>query len=133
MYLGKVSMIAFNKTNSSHTSTGEIAYIMGLIVALGFWGFGLLWLVFAFATVIRVWPVPFNMGWWATTFPLGVFCINTIQIGKELESGFFKVVGTALSVVVILFWTVTFVGTVREIWHGEVFQVAYLDGMDEDI
>ncbi|KAH8433154.1 TDT family transporter [Aspergillus melleus] len=127
MYLGKVSLTAFDATNSFYPLAGEISYVMGLIVALGLWGFGLLWLVIAFATILKSYPIPFNMSWWATTFPFGVFCINTIQIGKELESMFFKVLGTVLSVIVVCFWMVTFAGTIREVWHGHVFHVPYLD------
>ncbi|PLB48809.1 hypothetical protein P170DRAFT_464414 [Aspergillus steynii IBT 23096] len=127
MYLGKVSLTAFDATNSFHPLAGEVAYVMGLIVALGLWGFSLLWLVIAFATIFRAYPIPFNMSWWSTTFPFGVFCINTIQIGKELESMFFKVFGTIFSVVVILFWMVTSAGTLREVWRGKVFHVPYLD------
>ncbi|KAH8432905.1 TDT family transporter [Aspergillus melleus] len=94
MYLGKVSTTAFNKGNPIHPMVGDVAYVLGIMVALALWGFSLLWLVFAFATVIRSWPVPFNMGWWATTFPFGVFCVNTIQLGVEMSSMFFKVMGT---------------------------------------
>ena len=94
MYLGKVSLTAFHKNNTIHPMVGDVAYMLGIMVALALWGFSLLWLVFSFATAIRSWPIPFNMGWWATTFPFGVFCVNTIQLGVELSSMFFKVMGT---------------------------------------
>ncbi|KAA8641959.1 uncharacterized protein ATNIH1004_010898 [Aspergillus tanneri] len=134
MYLGKVSLNAFGGNNSFHPLAGDIAYILGIMVALALWGFSLLWLTFAFSTVIRCWPIPFNMSWWATTFPFGVFCVNTIQIGVELSSMFFKVIGTLFSVVTIFFWVVTTVGTIREIRRGHIFHIPYLDDFfaDED-
>ena len=87
-------MTAFPKNNLIHPMVGDVAYVLGIMVALALWGFSLLWLVFSFATAIRSWPIPFNMGWWATTFPFGVFCANTIQLGVEMSSMFFKVMGT---------------------------------------
>lgn len=58
------------------------------------WSFGLIWLVFALATVLYSSPFPFNMGWWGFTFPLGVYSANTIELGLEMDIMFFKVLGT---------------------------------------
>jgi tellurite resistance protein TehA-like permease len=51
---------------------GEIFYVAGTLIALVMWGFGLIWLWFAIATLSQG-PFPFNLGWWSFTFPLGQF------------------------------------------------------------
>jgi hypothetical protein len=67
---------------------------MGFFVGLMMWGFGFIWLCFALVAIYRSRPFPFNMGWWSFTFPLGVYAACTLQIGAELDSSFFNVLGT---------------------------------------
>jgi tellurite resistance protein TehA-like permease len=96
MNLGSVALRIFAKTGtlqSSTTNFAEILYVLGWLVATIMWGFGLVWLFFAAASITRS-QFPFNMGWWGFTFPLGVFTITTTQMAKELPSTFFKVLGT---------------------------------------
>ena len=47
---------------------GDIAYILGIFIALIMWAFGLCWLVFAVATIYGSRPFPFNMGKSSTLF-----------------------------------------------------------------
>jgi tellurite resistance protein TehA-like permease len=95
MQLGKDSMDIFPQTHTvmQVQSAGEILYVVGLGLALIMWGFGLVWLFFAVASISRS-KFPFNMGWWGFTFPLGVFTVATTTIANELPSLFFKVLGT---------------------------------------
>jgi tellurite resistance protein TehA-like permease len=94
--LGMVSMMIFPQTGTLSETTiksGDILYVMGYLIALIMWGFGLVWLFFAFASISRS-KFPFNMGWWGFTFPLGVFTTSTVQMGMELPSAFFRILGT---------------------------------------
>jgi tellurite resistance protein TehA-like permease len=94
--LGMVAMRIFPQTGTlseTTTKSGDILYVMGYLMALITWGFGLVWLFFAFASISRG-KFPFNMGWWGFTFPLGVFTTSTVQMGMELPSAFFRVLGT---------------------------------------
>lgn len=95
MQLGKEAMRVFPETNNlpAQTSAGPILYVLGFVVGLIMWAFGLVWLFFALASITRS-KFPFNMGWWGFTFPLGVFTVATTTIAKELPSLFFKVLGT---------------------------------------
>lgn len=73
---------------------GSVAYVLGVFTSLLMWSFGLIWLVFALATVLHSPPFPFNMGWWGFTFPLGVYAANSMELGVEMDLMFFKVFGT---------------------------------------
>jgi tellurite resistance protein TehA-like permease len=138
MYLGKVSRENFTQTHIISDVAGEVVYILGFFVALIMWGFGLVWLVFALATIYKCQPFPFNMGWWGFTFPLGVYAVSTITFGVEMPSQFFKIFGIVstplptrsvrsdslvqiLSVAVILLWIVVALGTVKGAYSGELF------------
>ncbi|RFU25517.1 hypothetical protein B7463_g10822, partial [Scytalidium lignicola] len=122
MQLGKVAMQVFPKTNAlsaSVTSVGEVLYVIGWLVATIMWGFGLVWLFFALASISRN-KFPFNMGWWGFTFPLGVFTASTTTMGKELPSRFFNVLGTIFSVCVTLLWIMVSLGTIRKAATGKL-------------
>ena len=93
MYLGKVARENFAETHILNDVAGDIVYILGFFVALIMWAFGIVWLVFALATIYKCKPFPFNMGWWGFTFPLGVYAVSTIQFGIEMSSEFFKILG----------------------------------------
>ncbi len=93
MYLGKVARENFAETRILNDVAGDVVYILGFFVALIMWGFGIVWLVFALATIYKCKPFPFNMGWWGFTFPLGVYAVSTIQFGIEMSSEFFKILG----------------------------------------
>ncbi|KAF2435983.1 C4-dicarboxylate transporter/malic acid transport protein-like protein [Tothia fuscella] len=124
MYLGMVSRHLFPRTEIAMLGdpmAGSIVYILGFFIALIMWGFGLLWLCIALASIHQSRPFPFNMGWWGFTFPLGVFSASTIQIGLEMNSMFFKVLGTIFSTCVILLWVVVAAGTARGAWNGKLF------------
>lgn len=97
MQLGKVSLEIFPKTHTlgaANGQAGEILYVLGWLTALIMWGFAVVWLFFAIASISSSSKFPFNIGWWGFTFPLGVFTISTTTIGKELPSMFFNVLGT---------------------------------------
>lgn len=69
------------------------------------------------------------MGWWGFTFPLGVFAASTIQIGQELPSPFFRVLGTIFSIAVVLLWIVVAIGTAKGVWNGKVFFAPCLNNL----
>lgn len=118
--LGKVARDVLPKTHSLIPGAGDTLYSIGFIVALVLWGYGLVWLFFALASISRS-KFPFNMGWWGFTFPLGVFTVSTTTMAKELPSAFFRGLGSFFSVVVILLWLMVSVGTIKGVYTKEIF------------
>ena len=96
--LGVVSEILFEEIEALDHFVGRVFYDVGLFVALMMWSFGLVWIFFAFAAFTRSERGAFNLGLWALTFPLGVFANCTVQLGDELSSHFFWVVGMVFTV-----------------------------------
>ncbi|KAJ6034067.1 uncharacterized protein N7446_007636 [Penicillium canescens] len=121
IYMGKVARVLLQDPQILDPIAGRMAYVLGVFTSLLMWSFGLVWLVFALATVLYSSPFPFNMGWWGFTFPLGVYAANTMELGIELDLMFFKVFGTALSGAVLLLWTVVASRTAYGAWRGTLF------------
>lgn len=132
MQLGSVSMALFEKNNFIPQTplTGQIFYAAGILVALVMWGFGLVWMFFAVASITRN-KFPFNLGWWGFTFPLGVFAVSTNQLGKELPSVFFSVLGTIFSLTVVALWVTVSLGTVRASLSGDLFHAPCIQCWEE--
>lgn len=93
MTIGNVAREVFPATGTLHPMAGEVIYVLGFMVALVLWAFGLVWCFFAIASVGRK-RFPFNMGWWGFTFPTGIYAMSTMTMGRELPSAFFRIFGT---------------------------------------
>ncbi|CZR67840.1 related to malic acid transport protein [Phialocephala subalpina] len=138
MELGKMAMQVFPETDTlplnpeigSLVHSGEILFVVGWLIAIVMWGFGTVWLFFAFATLTRN-PFPFNMGWWGFTFPLGVYTTSTLQMAKELPSDFFKIIGIIFSIIVVTLWLVVAGGTFWKAMTGEMFFAPCLKDLAE--
>lgn len=124
MQLGKVARVVLPQIPGSigglEGVAGNELYVFGFVVAIIMWGYGLVWLFFALASVTRS-KFPFNMGWWGFTFPLGVFTVSTTTLAIELPSKFFKVLGTILSILVILLWFLVAFRTIMASFRGDIF------------
>jgi len=123
MQLGKVAKDVFPDTNTvpAVIRPGDTLYVLGFLIAIVMWGFGLVWLCFALATIVHSKHFPFNMGWWGFTFPLGVYTVSTTTLASDLPSAFFRVLGTAFSVAVASLWVVVAAGTLQRVCTGEMF------------
>ncbi|KIV79964.1 hypothetical protein PV11_07502 [Exophiala sideris] len=120
MQLGKVCAQVFPKTENFGPDSGKVIFSFSIVVALAIWGYGLVWLFFALASITRS-KFPFNMGWWGFTFPIGVFAVSTCTLAKEIPSLFFKVLGTIVSVAVVLLWLMVALETFRGAVAGNIF------------
>lgn len=136
MQLGKVARKVFPLTHAfaslsgqSGVDVGGIFCVVGHLAGLIIWGFGLVWLFFALASISRS-RFPFNMGWWGFTFPLGVFAVSTCTIAQDLPSEFLKVVGTGLSVAVVMLWLGIGVEMARRVVGGEIFFAPCVQGWE---
>jgi len=132
MQLGIQASNIFPQTKTLHPMAGEMLYILGVMTAMILWGFGLVWLFFAVASISQR-RFPFNMGWWGFTFPIGVFTMSTITMGQELPLAFFSVVGTVLTVGVMVLWAVVAFGTARNILSGHLFEAPCLREMEKRV
>ena len=102
---------------------GEIAEGIGLISGVALWGFGVWWLSMAVLITIRYFRsgIPFNLGWWGFTFPLGVYSLATLRLGSLLHLSFFDVAGCVLVVMLALMWLIVGARTVKGAYRGELF------------
>lgn len=110
---------------------GEIASGLGLIAGITLWGFGLWWMLMALLITARYLRdgIPFNLGWWGFTFPLGVYSLATLKLASVLNLAFFNVVGTVLVTLLAVMWLIVGKRTVQGAWRGELFVSPCIAGL----
>jgi C4-dicarboxylate transporter/malic acid transport protein len=102
---------------------GEIAAGLGLVAGITLWGFGLWWMLMALLITGRYLRagIPFNLGWWGFTFPLGVYSLATLKLASTLNLMFFSVFGCGLVALLAVMWLIVGKRTVLGAWRGELF------------
>lgn len=110
---------------------GEIAAGLGLVAGVTLWGLGLWWMLIAVLITLKYLRsgIPFNLGWWGFTFPLGVYALATLKLAETLHLGFFSVVGCLLVAALALMWLVVATRTVQGAYRGELFVSPCLAGL----
>ncbi len=95
------------------------------VAALLLWGFGTWWLLMAALLTWYYWKrgqLPFALSWWAFTFPTGAFAIASFKLSVVVPlPGIFSV-GIVAYGLLVMFWTVTLVRSVRGSMDGSLFQ-----------
>jgi C4-dicarboxylate transporter/malic acid transport protein len=112
-------------------SVGAMAEGIGLVAGITLWGFGLWWMLLAVLITLRYLRsgIPFNLGWWGFTFPLGVYATATLKLAALLHLGFFSVMGEGLVLCLALLWLLIMSRTLRGAWRGELFVSPCIAGL----
>lgn len=105
---------------------GAVAAVSRL-AATALWGFGVWWLAAAIvllAGYLRRGPLPYGLGWWAFTFPLGAFTVATLTLARAWHLGLLEWSGAVLFVLLAAFWLVVTAWTLRAVRTGEAWRPA---------
>jgi tellurite resistance protein TehA-like permease len=96
---------------------------LGLIGGLLLWGYGLWWLAIAVMVTLRHLRegLPFNLGWWGYTFPLGVYAVATLRLSRMLPIPALAVFGEGLVATLAVIWLVVAARTLGGAWNGTLF------------
>ena len=89
---------------------------VSLLAATALWGFGIWWLVAAIvllAGYLRHGPLPYGLGWWAFTFPLGAFTVATLTLARAWHLTVLEWAGAALFILLAAFWLTVTARTLR--------------------
>jgi C4-dicarboxylate transporter/malic acid transport protein len=110
---------------------GEIAEGLGLVAGITLWGFGLWWMLTALLITLRYLRdgIPFNLGWWGFTFPLGVYALTTLKLAATLNLTFFAVFGSLLVLALALMWLLVGKRTLQGAYRGELFVSPCIAGL----
>jgi C4-dicarboxylate transporter/malic acid transport protein len=104
-------------------SVGDVAFGIGVIGGTILWGYGVWWLLLAILKTISHASdsMPFNLGWWGFTFPLGVYSLATLTLAHTTHFALFSIVGAALVMCLAAFWVIVAARTAHGAWHGYLF------------
>jgi C4-dicarboxylate transporter/malic acid transport protein len=96
---------------------------VGLIGAVLLWGYGVWWFAMAVLITLKYLRdgLPFNMGWWGYTFPLGVYTLATLRLHTVLPISAFSIYGGALGVMLAVLWAIVGARTLAGAWRGDLF------------
>lgn len=102
---------------------GNTAYSFGILIALLLWGYGFWYLVVAIFSVIVTSSkkIPFNMGWWGLTFPLGVYTAATLALATAFDSEVLYVIASIFTILLVILWLVVAIRTIICTLTGEMF------------
>jgi tellurite resistance protein TehA-like permease len=110
-------------TANGLAGVGEAARGIGIIGGLLLWGYGLWWMATAILITARYLRdgMPFNLGWWGYTFPLGVYAVATLRLSIVLPIHAFAVFGVGLVAALAILWLIVGALTLRGAWRGDLF------------
>lgn len=99
-----------------------------LLGGLLLWGYGLWWLTMAALITVRQLRVglPFNLGWWGYTFPLGVFTLATLKLAHLLPIRALGAMGQSLTAALAVIWVIVAIRTIRGAWSRALFHAPCL-------
>jgi C4-dicarboxylate transporter/malic acid transport protein len=102
---------------------GPAARGLGLIGGVLLWGYGLWWAAMAGLITIRYLRegLPFNLGWWGYTFPLGVYAVCTLKLAALLPIAAFAILGGVLVAALAILWLIVGARTLSGAWRGALF------------
>ncbi len=100
----------------------------GLFIAMMLWGYGLWWMLIAIFFTLRYLRegLPFNMGWWGFTFPLGVFNSSTYLLADHTGYWLFAPLGAFFTLLLAFFWIVVTKKSFWGMWTGRLFRAPCL-------
>jgi C4-dicarboxylate transporter/malic acid transport protein len=85
-------------------------------------GFGIWWFAIAVLTTLsHIKQLAFNLGWWALTFPLGVFILAILQLAAQTHLPMIHNIGLGLAALLCILWSVVIAQTALGIYRGDLF------------
>ncbi|WP_353172798.1 TDT family transporter [Acinetobacter rudis] len=85
-------------------------------------GFGVWWFAIAILTSLsHAKQLAFNLGWWALTFPLGVFTLAVLQLAAQTELHAIHSIGLGLAALLCTLWCIVIGKTGVGIYRGDLF------------
>lgn len=109
MMVAKDGFLVFPHVADSIAGAAELAAVI-------LWGLGIWWLVQSVLTSVYylfTQSLPFNLGWWGLTFPLGVFGGGTDLLYHALGTAIFRWSATGFFVMLAFLWMIVAVFTAR--------------------
>jgi tellurite resistance protein TehA-like permease len=102
---------------------GQVAAGLGIIGGTILWGYGAWWLLLAILKTGRYLRdgMPFNLGCWGFTFPLGVYSLATLALARATRLALFSVVGSILVMLLAALWVIVAALTIVGVWDGDFF------------
>lgn len=102
---------------------GVVMQQIGIFSSFILLGFGLWWLSIALLTTLSHVKnkLSFNLGWWALTFPLGVFCLAIFQLAAQTHLDFIAQIATVFAGSLVLLWSGVMLKTLQGIYRGHLF------------
>ncbi|MCF7642404.1 TDT family transporter [Acinetobacter johnsonii] len=102
---------------------GQLFQYAGIFGSLILLGFGLWWLGIAVMTTLHhaKQELPFNLGWWGLTFPLGVYTLAILTLAQQLNLAFLYAVGYAFAAILMLLWSLVATKTAQGFYQGHLF------------
>ena len=101
---------------------GQMMQQMGTWISVLLLGFALWWLGIAALTTLYHLrrDLPFNLGWWALTFPLGVVTLALFQLAAQLPLGFLAALAQSCAVILFGLWLMVMVKTLVGVSQGQL-------------
>jgi C4-dicarboxylate transporter/malic acid transport protein len=89
--------------------------LAGLFYSVLVWGFAMYWLAMALAVTLRAVrkALPFSLGWWAFTFPVGVLTAGTDALYVQTRAHVFGIASLLLLALLAAMWLLVAAKTLR--------------------
>lgn len=97
-------------------TVGPALRLAGLAYSLPTWGFGVYWLALTLLVTLRAarLRLPFTLGWWAFTFPLGVMTTGTYALYGRTHAALFTVAGLVFLLLLVVLWVMVAAHSARQ-------------------
>ena len=123
---GSLALLALAKAGAHLFGPAAPAVnVLTLLVVSALWGFGL-WALTAAALMLvrylREGPLPYGLGWWGFTFPIGAYTVATLSIARAWQSGWLEGFAVVLFVALAAFWAIVTARTLWAVFTGEVWR-----------
>ncbi len=126
---GVLGLLVMSQTGPAVLSANGLASVApafggaSFLGAILLWGYGIWWLATAVLITLRYLRegLPFNIGWWGYTFPLGVFAVATLRLSTMVPMSSIAIFGAVLVTALVCMWLLVAAKTIKGTLDGSLF------------